>query len=109
MLLLSMFVRPKVGYVRWKIGLTGAIREIICSPGLPRKFIQRSLKLVYKKNYQESYPNIVKKAMACFNVIGDVSLLRKGVGNELEKNDNKSIHCGIQTWNTRNVLKFFFF
>jgi len=27
-----MFVRPKMGYVRAKIGLTGASREIICSP-----------------------------------------------------------------------------
>lgn len=35
-------------------------------------------------------------------------MLGKGVGNEVEKTDNKSIHCGIQTRNTRNVLKFFF-
>jgi len=38
MLLLSMFVWPKMGYVRGKIGwpnnLTGASREIICSPAL---------------------------------------------------------------------------
>jgi len=36
MLLLSMFVWPKMGYVQGKIGLTrqfvGTSREIICSP-----------------------------------------------------------------------------